>query len=78
MIEERHARFDRVRHRQLVDAHQQVLGQPQLHFDVRHFLQHLGLDQSSCQIADVVADDGVAVERAMAVGKQTWNRAGNV
>ena len=42
-VEERHARLDRVRHRHLVDAHQQQLGEAVLELEVGHLLQQVGV-----------------------------------
>ena len=41
VIEERRARFERMRHRELVDAHEQELGQPVRQLHVRHLLQEI-------------------------------------
>ena len=42
VVEKRHARLDRVRHRHLVDAHQEQLGEPLLQLEVGHLLEQVG------------------------------------
>src|SRR3989442_12907759 len=44
--------------------------QPQLHSGIRDLLQPLGLDETAGQAADVVRDDRVTVEPAVAVREQ--------
>src|SRR5262249_36777540 len=74
VIEKRHPRFDRVGHRQLVHAHQQMLGKAQLHLHVRDLLEKRWLVEPAVEPPEVLANDGVAVEHAMTVRYQSFNR----
>src|SRR5712671_577064 len=48
--------------------------QAQLHLEIRNLLQHLRLRQMPGEAADIVRDDGVAVELAEAVRQQSRHR----
>src|SRR5437762_92923 len=52
-----------------------MLGQPQLHLEIRDLLQYFRLDEMPRQSADVVRDDCMAVELPVAVGQQSRNGA---
>ena len=64
VIEKRHARFDRSRHRHLVNAHQQQLRQPQFQLKIDHAFQLIGLRLRLEQAFKVGAHDRVRRQSA--------------
>src|SRR5438552_6810476 len=75
MVEKRDPRFHGMRHRELVDSHQQVLWKAELHLEIRDLLKDVRLTQMAVERAEVVFDDIVTVERGQRFGEQAVDRA---